>query len=740
MRIPLSWLGECVDLPDDVTPRARARRPREGRPRRGGRPHASTLTGPDRRRPGARVRRRSRRPTARPSTGARCESPRGETRERRRRGIVCGAHNFVVGDKVVVTLPGAVLPGPFPISARKTYGHVSDGMIASARELGLGDDHDGILRLVDARPRPRVGTDAIALLGLDDAAVEINVTPDRGYAFSIRGVAREYAHSTGAAFRDPADAVEPSRTPRRRLPGRRSTTTPRSAAAPAASVFAARIVRGVDPTRPTPPWMVVAAAARRHPLDLAAGRHHQLRDARARPADPRLRPRQAHRRHRRAPRDAGREARDPRRQGAHARRRGPASSPTTPAPIGLAGVMGGATTEIGDYDDRRAHRGGATGTDLDRPHRRRHKLPSEAAKRFERGVDPRIVAVAAARVVAAARRTRRRHRRRRAARSSTTSRGAAPDRTARTATSRRSSASTTPTTRSLDALDRDRRDGRSRVDGGLRRSRRRRWRPDLTDKADARRGGRPHRRLRPHPVGAAGRASRPRAHPRAAAPAPRRQTLAAAGSPRCSRTRSPPRPTNDAVRQRRRVAVPAMQPREPARRRAPRCLRTSLLPGLIETARRNLSRGLTDLALFEVGTVFLPEAGRTYGSAELPGRRRATERRGRSRRCRPASRRSRWHVAALFVGDAVTKQPGQAPRRRGHRATRSTPRASSRWPLGADLEIAQGSHQALHPGRTAELRVGGPPRRLRGRAAARARGARPTCRAWSPSSSSTSTR
>jgi phenylalanyl-tRNA synthetase beta chain len=58
---------------------------------------------------------------------------------------VCGADNFEVGDLVVVSLPGAVLPGPFPISARQTYGHTSDGMIASAKELGLGEDHSGIL-------------------------------------------------------------------------------------------------------------------------------------------------------------------------------------------------------------------------------------------------------------------------------------------------------------------------------------------------------------------------------------------------------------------------------------------------------------------------------------------------------------------------------------------------------------------------------------------------------------------
>ena len=63
------------------------------------------------------------------------------------RGIICGARNFVEGDLVVVALPGAVLPGGFEIASRETYGHVSDGMICSERELGLGDDHAGIIVL-----------------------------------------------------------------------------------------------------------------------------------------------------------------------------------------------------------------------------------------------------------------------------------------------------------------------------------------------------------------------------------------------------------------------------------------------------------------------------------------------------------------------------------------------------------------------------------------------------------------
>lgn len=117
------------------------------------------------------------------------------------RGIVCGASNFVEGDIVVIALPGTTLPGDFTIATRETYGHISDGMICSVRELGIGDEHDGILVLPANSGKP--GDDAFPILGLGDEVLDISVTPDRGYALSMRGMAREAAISQGIAFVDP---------------------------------------------------------------------------------------------------------------------------------------------------------------------------------------------------------------------------------------------------------------------------------------------------------------------------------------------------------------------------------------------------------------------------------------------------------------------------------------------------------------------------------------------------------
>ena len=132
-------------------------------------------------------------------------------------GIVCGAHNFEPGDLVVVVLPGGVLPGGFEISARKTYGHVSAGMICSAKELGLGDDHDGIIVLPSDAGEP--GDDVFDLLHLRDEVVELEINPDRAYAMSVRGVAREASLGYAVPFHDPADRETPAGQ-RQGLPGR----------------------------------------------------------------------------------------------------------------------------------------------------------------------------------------------------------------------------------------------------------------------------------------------------------------------------------------------------------------------------------------------------------------------------------------------------------------------------------------------------------------------------------------
>src|SRR5690554_3170599 len=210
MRIPLSWLGEHVTLPADATPeQVHASLVRVGFEEESIRRFEATgpiVVGE--------VLSCEPEPQSNGKTINWChvrvapEGQRAADGGEDVRGIVCGAHNFEVGDKVVVTLPGAVLPGDFQIAARKTYGHVSDGMIASVKELALGDDHDGIIVLSRMGLDPEVGADALELLGMRDSAVEINVTPDRGYAFSVRGVAREYSHSTGATFTDPAESLE----------------------------------------------------------------------------------------------------------------------------------------------------------------------------------------------------------------------------------------------------------------------------------------------------------------------------------------------------------------------------------------------------------------------------------------------------------------------------------------------------------------------------------------------------
>ncbi len=164
------------------------------------------------------------------------------------RHIVCGATNFVVGDLVVAALPGVTLPGGFAIAARKTYGRDSDGMICSAAELGLGADHSGILVLPSGAADP--GADAAAVLGLDDVVFHLAITPDRGYCMSVRGLARDIACAYDLTFVDPAggEAVAP-------LPARGEAWPLSVQAETGVRRFALRPVTGIDPTAVSPWWL-----------------------------------------------------------------------------------------------------------------------------------------------------------------------------------------------------------------------------------------------------------------------------------------------------------------------------------------------------------------------------------------------------------------------------------------------------------------------------------------------------
>src|SRR5487761_920140 len=116
-------------------------------------------------------------------------------------GVICGATNFSAGDRVAFATVGAVLPGGFEITAAKKYGLVSAGMICAVDELGIGEDHTGILVLPPDTP---LGVDFAVYANLRDDVLEITVTPDRGYAVSIRGVARELASAYQLPYTDPA--------------------------------------------------------------------------------------------------------------------------------------------------------------------------------------------------------------------------------------------------------------------------------------------------------------------------------------------------------------------------------------------------------------------------------------------------------------------------------------------------------------------------------------------------------
>ncbi|MET8686544.1 phenylalanine--tRNA ligase subunit beta [Streptomyces sp. NPDC004732] len=610
--------------------------------------------------------------------------------------IVCGARNFAVGDKVVVVLPGAVLPGDFAIAARKTYGKTSHGMICSGDELGMGDDGTG--GIIVLPPEHEAGTDAIELLELVDEVLDIAVTPDRGYALSMRGVARETAIAYGLPLRDPALLD---------VPAPNSFGYPVKVGDPlGCDRFTARTVTGLQPEARSPIWLrrrLQKVGMR--PISLAVDITNYVMMELGQPLHAYDRSRI---------------------QGTIGVRRAEQGEKFTTldgtkrvldaedlvitddrGPIGLAGVMGGANTEIADSetDPETGRVSGTTEVVVEAAHfdaisiartARRHRLASEASKRFERGVDPLAAAAAAQRTVDLL----------------VLLAGGSAE-----AGVTEAIAPTGPRTITMPA---DHPDKVAGVAYGRETVVRRlqevgcdvygqddltvtvpSWRPDLAEPNDLAEevirleGYENLPSTLPKPPAGRGLTERQRLH--------RRVGRALAGAGYVESLSYPfigegvfDQLGLDADDTNRRVVklVNPLSDEEPA-------LRTTLLPGLLSALRRNDGRGSHDLALFETGLVFYPQdelkiAGR------LPVDRRPTDEEIASLTAAlPVQPR---HAAVVLAG--AREQAGWWGK--GRPADWADAVESARTiahEAGVELIVDQGQYGPWHPGRCAELKV-----------------------------------
>ncbi|TQS41658.1 phenylalanine--tRNA ligase subunit beta [Cryptosporangium phraense] len=609
------------------------------------------------------------------------------------RGIVCGAPNVASAAYVVVSLPGAVLPGGFEIAARKTYGHISDGMICSGRELGISDDHSGILAFSSLPSGLEPGSDARSLLGLDDVIFELAITPDRGYCFSVRGLARELASSLGVPFRDPASTYTvPSSTDEPPHPVVVEDTV-------GCDRFYARAVTGLNPAAPSPEWMkrrLQAAGVRSISLAVDVTNYLMLELGQPMHAFDRaaLTGPIVVRRAREGERVTTLDGSD------RAVSVEDLLITDDTGPIGLAAVMGGATTEISSE---------TTEVLIEAAHwdpvsvartARRHKLPSEASKRFERGVDPEMTAVAAEAAV----------------RLLVEYGGAVADPRVLDLDARGpvspislpvslpSRVVGVPYSRSV--VEKRLRDvGCTVTTAGedelwvLPAS----WRPDLTDPVDlveevARLEGYDNipSVLPPTPSssGLTDDQRRRRTVARALAEAGYVEVLSypfVAPSIHDAFGLDADDPRRSAVR----LANP-LSDAEPE-------MRTSLLPGLVKAMLRNIGRGQRDVSLFEMGLVFLP--GAESGPAPRLGvdRRPTDEELAALYAAVPSQPR---HVAVLLTGD---RDPAGwwGPGRPASWADAIEAARTVAAGAGVALEVRRGDLAPWHPGRCAELVVDG---------------------------------
>ncbi|GAA4328384.1 phenylalanine--tRNA ligase subunit beta [Streptomyces venetus] len=605
--------------------------------------------------------------------------------------IICGARNFAVGDKVVVALPGAVLPGDFQIAERKTYGRMSRGMICSSDELNMGDD--GTKGIIVLPPETEIGKDAVELLELVDEVLDIAVTPDRGYCLSLRGVARETAIAYGLPLRDPA-LID--------VPGPNAYGYPVQISDPTGcDRFTARTVTGLSAEARSPIWLQRRLQkVGMRPISLAVDVTNYVMMELGQPLH-------AY--------DRGLV------QGTIGVRRAEQGEKLTTldgvertldaqdlvitddrGPIGLAGVMGGANTEIADHDDTEnatadvvieaAH---FDATTIART-ARRHKLSSEASRRFERGVDPQAAAAAAQRTVDLL-----------VLLAGGTAEAGVTEVIAPTA----------PRTITIPA---DHPDKVAGVAYGRETVVRRlqeigcdvygqdelivtvpSWRPDLTDPNDLAEevirleGYENLPSTLPKPPAGLGLTDRQRLH--------RRVGRALAGAGYVEALNYPfigeqvfdqlGLEADDPARRVVKLSNP-LSDEEPA-------LRTTLLPGLLTALRRNDGRGSHDLALFETGLVFHPREEQRI-AAILPVDRRPTdEELAELNAALPEQPR---HAAVVLAG--AREQAGWWGKGRpadwadAVEAARAVAREA-----GAELVVRSGQYGPWHPGRCAELAV-----------------------------------
>jgi phenylalanyl-tRNA synthetase beta chain len=627
------------------------------------------------------------------------------------RGIVCGAHNFAVGDLVVVALPGSVLPGGFEITARRTYGHVSDGMICSLRELGLGEEHSGILVLTEAdltgptgapvTADTSPGADARPLLGLPDAVLDIAVTPDRGYCLSVRGVAREAATAFGLPFTDPAGAQRLG--PAAPQPSERTAWPVTVSDATGCDRFAVRVARDLDARRPSPLWLRGRLhLAGMRPISLAVDVTNHVMLELGQPIHGY---------------DGDRLA-----GGLGVRRARPGETLQTldgktrsldpedlvitddSGTIGVAGVMGGASTELSN--DTRHVVVEAAHFDPVAVARaaRRHRLPSEASRRFERGVDPALPDVAAGLVV-----------------QMLADLGGASIDPALTDVDLRPDPRPIPFDLGLPARVAGRSFDTAEVQGhlqtvgcllgepdadGLVPVDPPSWRPDLTDPID----------LVEEVVRLAGYDTVPATVP--SGPASHGLTRGQQQELRIIRMMAYVGGVQvvnypfvgDAL-----LDALGMEPDAPERRRVRLAnpisdeepyLRTSLLPGLLQALRRNVGRGLVDVALFEVGRVFLPRPGQQIAVPRLPVDRRPTaEELDRLEAGLPDQPRR----LAVVVSGKGERDGWWGPGRESQWLDAIGAARMAARSIDAPLEVRTATRMPWHPGRCAELLVSGEP-------------------------------